>query len=130
MRSGCTLQYDLMRAQKEGKLESDELGAKDGKMKGLKDELLVFEQFRERVGKSLQQLSVSHSSVPLERGTDDTKLRIVDQQANARASPYLFRQHQGSSFFKALRSRKFDAFSPRRAPQRSKPSNRTTQKRR
>ncbi|KAK4700985.1 hypothetical protein P7C70_g5252, partial [Phenoliferia sp. Uapishka_3] len=51
LRSGLTLQYDLMRAKREGKLE-------EGKETGaLMDELLVFEQFRERVGKSLQQLS-------------------------------------------------------------------------
>lgn len=60
LRSGLTLQYDLMRAQREGRLEvSEGLEATSGaETNALLDELLVFEQFRERVGKSLQQLSV------------------------------------------------------------------------
>lgn len=60
LRSGLTLQYDLMRAQREGRLEVPEgLEATSGaETNALLDELLVFEQFRERVGKSLQQLSV------------------------------------------------------------------------
>ncbi|KAL8290329.1 hypothetical protein RQP46_002587 [Phenoliferia psychrophenolica] len=60
LRSGLTLQYDLMRAQREGKFEDqhDGLDMKgSAEKRALMDELVVFEQFRERVGKSLQQLS-------------------------------------------------------------------------
>ena len=45
MRSGCTLQYDLMRAA----LEGEERG----------DERIVLDKFKERVGETLRVLSAS-----------------------------------------------------------------------
>ncbi|GAA5911771.1 hypothetical protein JCM8208_005592 [Rhodotorula glutinis] len=60
MRAGCTLQWELLRAREEGRLEGSEEGGdelSDVKKAELLDEMVVLERFRERVGPSLQQLS-------------------------------------------------------------------------
>lgn len=65
MRVGCTLQYELMQAEQEGWLRRSGGGdldeGKDGKMRKLREELIVLEKFKERVGPSLQSLAASLS---------------------------------------------------------------------
>ncbi|KAM0753945.1 hypothetical protein T439DRAFT_378053 [Meredithblackwellia eburnea MCA 4105] len=59
MRSGCMLQYDLMNAKNEGRLDDamvDGMGEEDAADR-LLDELAVLQQFRERVGPSLKALA-------------------------------------------------------------------------
>lgn len=60
LRSGCSLQYDLMRARSEGKLglEKREKRQESEEMRQLLDEMVVLEQFRERVGASMSALTV------------------------------------------------------------------------
>ncbi|GAA6057794.1 hypothetical protein JCM3770_001043 [Rhodotorula araucariae] len=55
MRAGCTLQWELIRAREEGKL--DAVAVDEDERAELLDELLVLERFRERVAPSLLQLS-------------------------------------------------------------------------
>ncbi|GAA5929392.1 hypothetical protein JCM3775_002329 [Rhodotorula graminis] len=60
MRAGCALQWELLRARDEGRLDGSEVGGEavsDDKRAELLDEMVVLERFRERVGPSLQQLS-------------------------------------------------------------------------
>lgn len=61
MRAGCTLQWELLRARDEGNFGGSEAGGdemSEDKKAELLDEMVVLERFKERVGPSLQQLSV------------------------------------------------------------------------
>ncbi|BGP38095.1 hypothetical protein JCM10449v2_002022 [Rhodotorula kratochvilovae] len=55
MRAGCTLQWELLRAREEGKLDGED--GEDDERAELLDELVVLERFSERVAPSLLQLS-------------------------------------------------------------------------
>ncbi|SCZ97721.1 BZ3500_MvSof-1268-A1-R1_Chr4-3g07406 [Microbotryum saponariae] len=73
MRAGCTLQYDLIKARADGILvfgkDTREASSPEAEeAKGLMEELVVFEKFKERVGPSLKTLSsLSRSALSLLR---------------------------------------------------------------
>ncbi|SCV69070.1 BQ2448_2090 [Microbotryum intermedium] len=73
MRAGCTLQYDLIKARADGILQfgkdkAEARAPETDDAKGLMEELVVFEKFKERVGPSLETLSsVSRSALSLLR---------------------------------------------------------------
>lgn len=59
MRAGCTLQWELMQAEAEGKLRREEgVEGQEEEIKKLRGELVVLEKFKERVGSSLKTLTV------------------------------------------------------------------------
>ncbi|GJN88427.1 hypothetical protein Rhopal_001393-T1 [Rhodotorula paludigena] len=58
MRAGCALQWELLQARDEGRLDDNGDGSDDQSRADLLDELAVLERFRDRVAPSLQQLTV------------------------------------------------------------------------
>jgi hypothetical protein len=99
MRAGCTLQYELMRAEQEGRLKRASGGAedsnegKDTRTRKLREELIVLEKFKERMGPSLRSLAASRSHFGVGR-----LLRLLastdDLETYPRPSSYLVHPHQ------------------------------------
>ena len=72
MRAGCSLQWDLLKAQEELKL-----GRKEAEHK-FSEEKQVLDTFRERAGPSLRQLAVRYTSPdPLESLPDHRSLSLI-----------------------------------------------------
>lgn len=98
LRAGCALQNELMDAEREGKL--DDRAPNDSEKDRLMEQLMVLAKFKERVGGSLEALTVgSLSTRHLQFSSPESELTClslaVDIETRSLLPSDLLHPHQG-----------------------------------